>query len=59
MKYLDVKMMMERLDICRTTAYALVKRPDFPATRIGKKIVISEAALQAWLDNGGTEQRGA
>ena len=56
-KYMTVEMLTERLGISRTTAYSLVKRPDFPSTRIGKKIVISETALQAWLDNGGTKQK--
>lgn len=56
-KYIDINTLIARLGISRTTAYALVNRPDFPTTRIGKKIIISESALKVWLDNGGTEQK--
>ena len=56
-KYMTVEMLRERLGISRSTAYNLVKRPDFPSIQVGKKIIISETALQAWLDNGGTKQK--
>ena len=58
-RYLDAKAIMSALGIGRSTAYALLNRSDFPATRIGKKIIVSEADLRDWLARGGTDQREA
>ena len=55
-RYLNAKEITEALNISRTTAYALMKRADFPSTRIGRKIVVSEIALREWLERGGTAQ---
>ena len=55
-RYLNAKEIIEALNISRTTAYALMKRADFPSTRIGRKIVVSEIALREWLERGGTAQ---
>ncbi|MBR3505335.1 MAG: helix-turn-helix domain-containing protein [Clostridia bacterium] len=38
------------LGVGRNTAYELVKRTDFPAVRIGRRIVIPVDALRAWLE---------
>ena len=58
-KYLDAKDIMSTLHVGRSTVYALLKRQDFPTTRIGKRILVSETALREWLARGGTEQREA
>ena len=58
-RYLNAKEVMDVLKCGRSTTYALLKRSDFPASRIGKKIVVSETALREWLANGGTQQREA
>lgn len=39
------------LGVGRNTAYELVKRSDFPAVRIGRRIVIPIDALKEWLNN--------
>lgn len=54
MNYLSVEQLMKVLGVSRCTAYALTKRSDFPASRIGRRIVVSETALQEWLSRGGT-----
>jgi excisionase family DNA binding protein len=53
-KYLNAKQVMEALNIGRSTVYSLLNRADFPASRIGKRIVVSETALREWLAKGGT-----
>ena len=58
-KYLSANEIMSTLGISRSTVYSLLKLPDFPVTRIGKRILVSESALQAWLEKGGTEAREA
>lgn len=58
-KYLDAKDIMSTLHVGRSTVYALLNRQDFPTTRIGKRILVSETALREWLARGGTEQREA
>ena len=58
-RYLDAKAIMSALGVGRSTVYALLKREDFPASRIGKRIVVSETALREWLARGGTEKREA
>ena len=56
-KYLNAKEIMKTLNVGRSTVYALLKREDFPASRIGKRIVVSEMALREWMAQGGTERR--
>lgn len=58
-KYLTAKEVMDVLKVGRSTVYALLNRNDFPASRIGKRILVSETALREWLARGGTEQREA
>jgi len=58
-RYLNAKELQATLKVGRSTVYALLNRRDFPATRIGKRIVVSETALREWLANGGTQQREA
>ena len=46
---LEVKDIQNILGISRTTAYALVKQPDFPTFRSGSRIKISKKALFDWM----------
>ena len=47
---LDVAEMMKYLGIGRTSAYALLKQPDFPAAfRIGRKILVNRDRLDMWI----------
>ena len=55
-KYLNAKQIMNALGISRSMVYSLFNREDFPATRIGKRIVVSETALREWMAQGGTER---
>ena len=38
------------LGISRPVAYELVHRADFPVIRVGRRILISKAALESWLE---------
>ena len=58
-RYLDANELMRVLNVGRSTVYSLLKRPDFPSSRIGKRIVVSETALRDWMAQGGTERRQA
>ncbi len=49
---LEVKDIQNILGISRTTAYALVKQPDFPTFRSGSRIKISKKALFDWMAGG-------
>ena len=47
---LTVTQLAERLGIGLNGAYALTRRPGFPAVRVSPKVIrIPEAALEAWL----------
>ena len=45
-----VKELPGLLGISRVTAYELVHRSDFPAVKLGRRILIPKAALEAWLE---------
>lgn len=53
---ISVSEMQKALGIGRNTAYELVNRADFPAVRLGKRIVIPVEGLAAWLKARGMEQ---
>lgn len=53
-KYLSVDQVAEALSIGRSTAYLLFRRPDFPAIKLGHRLLVSENALESWLAAGGT-----
>lgn len=36
--------------INKATAYELARRDDFPAVRIGRRIVVPKVAFQRWLE---------
>jgi excisionase family DNA binding protein len=46
---MNVKEMALQLGISRPKAYELVKRENFPAIFLGKRIVIPVAAFEKWL----------
>ncbi len=48
---LTVEEAADELHISRPVAYELVKEPDFPSFRIGKRILINRLGLQRWIDN--------
>jgi len=54
---LTVREMAQALGICRSKAYELVARADFPSVRLGKKVVIPIDALHEWLAQGGTDAK--
>ena len=56
-RYLSVKEVMNCTGLGRTTVYAMFQIPGFPATRVGKRLIVSERALSEWLARGGTEQK--
>lgn len=47
---LTVDEMAEELHVSRPTAYELVKKADFPAFRIGSRIIVNRKGLQEWID---------
>lgn len=56
---LSVNEMAAYLGISRPLAYQLAHRADFPAVKIGeRRIIVPVAALDAWLAQQATEQKG-
>lgn len=53
---MSVSDMQKALGIGRPLAYQLVNRADFPAIRIGKKIVIPVDSLKRWLEQNGNRE---
>ena len=47
---LTVEEAADELHISRPIAYELVKEPDFPSFRIGKRILVNRLGLQRWID---------
>lgn len=48
---ISVSEVARRLGINTHSAYTLVRRADFPAFRIGKRIVVYEKGLEEWVKN--------
>jgi len=44
--------------IGRDKLYELTKRPDFPALRLGRRILISRNAFEEWIEREATKGRG-
>nr|PZN06534.1 MAG: excisionase [Caldicoprobacter oshimai] len=53
----NVQEVAKLLDINVTKAYELVRRRDFPALRIGKRIVIPKKAFEKWLDETAVKEK--
>ena len=56
--YLSVKQVCERLPVCKTLVYRLVREGVIPSTRIGGKILVLEDGLLALLEGGGKVHGG-
>ena len=48
-KILNSKEIQQKLRIGRSTLYELLKEPDFPTYKIGKKYYASEEEIEKWL----------
>lgn len=46
------------LGVSRPTLYQLLNRADFPSFRVGSRVLISVAGLQAWIDRQTKEDVG-
>lgn len=53
---LTIPDIQKALGIGRDAAYALANRADFPAIRVGRKIVVPCDAFRRWLDRQTTEK---
>lgn len=49
MKILNSKEIQEKLRIGRSTLYELLKDPDFPSYKLGKKYYASEEEIDNWI----------
>lgn len=47
---MDVRELAEVMNISRWSAYELCRRPDFPAVRIGRRVLIRKDQLITWMD---------
>lgn len=48
----------EMMNLSKPSVYDLCKRPDFPALRFGRKVLIPVDRLREWVnDHGGSEAR--
>lgn len=47
---LNVTEAAEALGVSRPTVYQLCRRADFPAARVGGRVLIPKSKLQAWLE---------
>ena len=50
MKVMTVKDLQEYLKIGRDAAYKLMNTKGFPSYRIGKKMFVTDGALQEWIN---------
>ena len=48
---LNVKQVARLLGISDSGAYELIQEDDFPALRIGKRIVVPKEELRKWISN--------
>lgn len=46
---MNVAELAEEMGISRPKAYELIKREDFPAFNVGRRVVIPTEAFKAWL----------
>lgn len=52
-EYLTPRDIPRFLPVGTNQAYALCRRDDFPAKKIGKKYIIPREALKKWLESNG------
>lgn len=53
---LTVPEVAELLGISVISAYNLAKRQDFPAIRVGKRVVVPRVAFDRWLETAADQQ---
>jgi len=53
---MNVDELAERLGISRPKAYELVKRRDFPAIQLGRRVIIPVEAFREWLNKQALKQ---
>lgn len=46
---LTTKMLMNRLNIGRDTAYSLMRARNFPSIKLGRRYYVDEDSLKHWL----------
>lgn len=56
---LSVAEAAKTLGISRPSLYSLLDRPGFPAFRVGRRVLISRAGLERWIEQEAEGQRGA
>ncbi len=56
-KTLSAPELAECLGISRAGAYNLMQAQDFPSFRIGKRVLVTNAALEKWLEE--QQRKGA
>lgn len=49
-KFLSVSEMAELMNISLSGAYQLIHRPEFPALRVGRRVIIPYDRLMIWVD---------
>ena len=54
---MSVKEVAEFLNINANSAYALVKREDFPSIRIGKRIIVPKESFYEWLNKEANKKK--
>lgn len=54
---LTMQTLPQVLPLGRNKLYELVARPDFPAFRVGKTILIPRAALEKWLEQQAAKEK--
>lgn len=50
-RVMDVREMAEYLGLCKNTAYWLLHTEGFPAVKFGRRYLVTEDALVAWLNS--------
>ena len=53
-KALDVKGLAEAFGCAESLAYQMMRSENFPSFKVGRKWFVGSAALEKWIDNGGT-----
>ena len=48
--FLSAKLVAQTLGVSISSAYELMAKKDFPALRIGSRIVVPKDKLQAWVE---------
>lgn len=49
----------QTLNVSRPTVYRLIERKDFPALRIGKRVLVSRSGLSEWISRQAGKEAGA